>query len=120
MAKRKTLKKTFPLLKLLSKLSAEQRTLLLEFLNDEAQVSIKNCIKNALYNCDIQEAAKKSLKTQLLPHKTVLHSIVGKRGGKRDGKITKKDKQQIQQVGGALGAILAAVLPLLASVLFHK
>lgn len=115
MAPLKLMRKTYPILKLLSELTATQRTLLLEYLNDEIHCGIKNCIKNAVYNSDIEGASKHKLKSSLTPHKTVIHSIA-----KSKGKLSKKNRKQIKQIGGSLGAILMTVLPILADLLFKK
>ena len=107
--KRKQLKKVFPFLKILEKLSSEDQTIIIDYLNDEGCCAIFECIANVLHNTKI--TGRKKLKKDLIDKKSHLRYVIN---GKKSMKGRRK---RLKQVGGSLALILGTVLPILANFL---
>ena len=107
--KKKQLRRVFPFLKVLEKLSAQDQIILVDFLNDEGCRAIFECVTNALYNTKLDN--RKKLKQDLTSNKTHLRYLTNNK------KSMRVKRKKLKQVGGSIGLILGTVLPLLASFL---
>lgn len=102
-------RKCMPLLKILNKISEEDRKNIISFLNDEGCEVLINCIQNTLYNPKLIKATK-PLRASLIKHKTDFANLL------KPKKSVKQKKLRLVQVGGnPLGTILSTLLPILAA-----
>ena len=108
------LKKIFPLLNELSKLSEEKQLIIIPHLNETAFEALYECIHNALQNNKVSSKSRKILKKKLGAHKDKLRYIINNSGN------AAAKKKKVIQMGSGLGLILSAILPLLSQFLFKK
>ena len=112
--KKKRLRESFPLLKILCGMKAADRTVVLKFLNAQGCESIYECIVNGIRNKSLSTKKQKLLKKGLLKDKDIYRSLT------KGKKSSKKKQKNLVQVGGSIGLILSTVLPILANFLFGK
>lgn len=106
MMNKKAMRKLFPLLKILSKLSPADKVTLLRYLNHDGCEGIYECIHNALTNPTLCEKDKKELRNNLTSKKNKYRNLL------KEGDPAKK-KQKLLQVGDGVGLILEKAVPLL-------
>jgi hypothetical protein len=112
---RKKLTKLFPLLKLLTRLSSEERKALVGYINQEGCNAICQCIHNSITNQDIASQNRRNLKQKTAGVKETLRYL------SNASKPVHLRQKKLSQIGGnPLGIILATVLPILANFLFSK
>jgi hypothetical protein len=107
---KKEIKTVYPLLKIISKLSEQERSILLRYLNHRGCDGIYECIHNGLCNSTLPETERKRLAEKLLKDKKNYRFLL-------NSSDPTKRQQKLVQVGGSLGTILDTVLPLLSSYL---
>ena len=99
--------RSYQLLDVISRMTPEDRQILLEFFNEEGVEVVTECIHNGLYNADIDREQRKAIKVNLKKDVDKYRCIL--KGGCR-----KKRREQLVQVGGGgLGLILQTVLPII-------
>ena len=103
---KRAIKKVHPLLKIISKLGADERRVLLHYLTHDACEGIYECIQNGLTNPTLREEDKRLLHTSLLPQKNKFRKLIKERN-------PEKKKRALLQVGDGVGLILETVVPLL-------
>lgn len=103
---RRSNKRIYPLLDVLSRMEPADRQTLLEFINDEGCDAVTECIHNGLWNEEIDREQRKAIKINLKKDEKRYRCIL------KEGCHNKRRKHLVQ-VGGGLGLILEAVLPLL-------
>jgi hypothetical protein len=114
MMNKRKMKNLYPLFKIISKLSEEERRVLLRYLNHEGCEGIYECVDNALCNKSLPDEEQKNLASKLSNEKKLYRFILDK-----DKHISKKQKKLVQ-VGGSLGTVLEIVLPLLSQFIADK
>jgi hypothetical protein len=111
---KKKLKKAYPLVKLLAKLCADDRKVVVEYLNDEAHEVLCECVHNGLNNRGIVGDRKKLCQGTIKCKEDLRYISSEKRP------LKQRRKKLIQHGGSVIGLILSAVLPLLASAIIPK
>ena len=92
----------------LARIELEERTALIQFLNDRGCENIYQCVHNALYNKDISPAKRKEIRRHLKKDEGCYRSLL-----KTDVHEKTKQKKLCQVGGKSLGILLNAVLPLM-------
>lgn len=110
---KKTLHKAVPLIKLLLRLTNEDRQTILNYLNLEACSVLCECVHNAITNQDV--TCRKDLSDKTKSEKENIRFIV-----KPVGKSSLKQKKLVQIGGTPLMMLLSVGLPLLANYLRLK
>ncbi len=110
---KRSMKKVFPLLRVLSKLSPKEREAVICHLMHSACDGIYACIENGLTNPTLKDADKRQLQTDLIPHKRTFRRLIKE-------KSPEKKKRHLLKVGDGAGLILEKVVPLLQEYLEPK
>ena len=110
---RKSLKKLHPLLKIISKLSNEEKQVLLRYLNHEGCRGIYECVHNGLTNPTLSPEDKDEMRNNLAAKKNWYRKLL-----KETDPVRKQ--QALLQVGEGVGLILEKVVPLLDNYLSAK
>lgn len=110
---KRAIRKVHPLLQIISKLGAEERSVLLHFLNHDACEGLYQCVENGLTNPTLREDDKRELHAKLLPHKKKFRRLIKERD-------PEKKKRALLQVGDGVGLILEKVVPLLSEYLSEQ
>lgn len=103
---KKTMRKLYPLLKVLNKLSAGDKNILLRYLTHDGCEGIYECVHNALTNPTLCPNDKQDLQKNLIAKKRAYRRLL------KESDPVKK-KQVLLQVGDGIGLILEKVVPLL-------
>jgi hypothetical protein len=106
MMNKRSIRKVHPLLKIISKLSSEERQVLLHYLTHDACEGIYECVENGLTNPTLREDDKRVLHQSLIPQKSKFRKLMHERD-------PEKKKRALLQVGAGVGLILEKVVPLL-------
>jgi hypothetical protein len=113
---RPALKKVYPLLKLLERMSSTDRITIIQHLDSAACDAVYMCVYNGLHNTAISPQQRDALVKELGGKKRALRALMRTM---QHSKVTDAlKKKRLIQSGGGLGLILGTVLPLLASFLF--
>ena len=107
------LKKCYPVLNILNKLSEGEQSVLLHHLDQDAHEAVYECVYNAITNKNIQPEKRQALRKHLKAKQKDIRYIV-------QSKAIRRKRKKVVQLGSGLGLILSTVLPLLASFLFNK
>lgn len=103
---KRTMKKVFPLLKMMSKMQPSERMGVIHFLSHDGCNGIYECIQNGLTNPTLAQEDKRLLQSTLTPQKRRLRKLL-------EEKDPEKKKRALIQVGDGVGIILEKVVPLL-------
>jgi hypothetical protein len=114
MMNKRKMKNLYPLLKIISKLTDEERRVLLQYLNHEGCEGIYECVDNALCNKSLPDEQRQDLASKLSEEKKLYRFIVD------ENKNSLKKQKKLVQVGGSLGTVLQVVLPLLSQFIANK
>ena len=110
--KKSKINRMLPLFKALHRMNKNKRTVLLQFLDENACESIYECISNIIASPHLSSKKKLRLKRALLDNKDVLRYLSKKTAS------VKKKKQMLPKIGGSpLDTILAIAIPLLTALL---
>lgn len=103
---KRAIRKVHPLLQIISKLSADERNVLLHYLTHDACDGIYECVENGLNNHTLREEDKRLLHKSLSPQKHKFRRLIKERD-------PEKKKQVLLQLGEGVGLILEKTVPLL-------
>ena len=104
------LRKLYPLLKVLEKTPDEEKSHIINSLNEDAILALCECVHNALSNQNVANRQKLCRGTK--QYSSELRYIAHGRSNPRQ-----KCKKLVQVGGGAIGLILSAVIPLLTNLI---
>lgn len=114
--RRKELERVYPLIKLLSQLSPNDRKTVIVFLNEEGRGGLYDCIHNGISNSTLDRDRRKIIRKALLQtgeHENYRQLI--------KETLPNKKHQKLVQVGGAgLGVLLNSILPVIAQHIYKK
>lgn len=113
MNNKRSMKKIYPLLRVLSKLSPADRQAVICNLTHNSCDGIYACIENGLTNPTLREEDKKMLQQNLIPQKKLFRKLLKTQD-------PEKKKRTLLQVGEGAGLILEKVVPLLGDYLNSK
>jgi hypothetical protein len=104
---RNKLRKLFPLLRILQKLTDVERDIVLCYLNNDGCAGIYECIHNAIHNTSLTTLQKEHLQKALIKDKKKFRLLIKK-------EVSPERKQNtLKKVGGGVGVVLETLLPLL-------
>ena len=103
---KRSIRKAYPLLKVISKLEPGERQVVFQYLTHDACEGIYECIHNGLTNPTLEDEDKRLLHKSLVPQKNKFRKLLKERD-------PEKKKRSLIQVGAGVGLILERVVPLL-------
>jgi len=123
-AAKKWAKKSLPLLHALKSFkSGKERSVLLNYLNDEACESIYHMIANVLRNKKVDENKRKEIFSLLDAHRADLRKVMAGKAKTMDEqrKLSRfKQRTLVKMGGGLLTTLLTIGIPILTSLIFNK
>ena len=105
--RKRTLKKLLPLLRVIAKLSEDEKRIVFQFLTHEGCEGIYECVDNILHNPNIPTDDRKQMHFSLSAYKDQLRFLTN-----REKKAEEK-KKVLQQAYKPMGTIFSYVLPML-------
>ena len=103
---KREMRKVHPLLKVIIKLSDEDKQVLMRYLTHEGCDGVYECIHNGLTNHTLIDGDKRMLQSSLIKHKNKFRKLIKEQD-------PDKKKRALLQVGEGIGLILDKVVPLL-------
>lgn len=121
--RRDKLAKLYPMLRIIAKLSDEDRHVLVHYLNQTACEGIYECVQNSLRNKTIPDEVRKDLQTYYMPKKQQLRRLYEVPNISKDdsrekraeamARFARRRKKSLQAISDDLGPIMATARPLI-------
>jgi hypothetical protein len=108
------IRKLYPLLKILNKLSDEERQILICYLTHDGCAGIYECIHNAIFNVTLPKNQRQKIQKELQKDKGKFRRLFD------DDLSLEKKHKTLRKVGGGVGIVLQTVLPLLEKYIAEK
>lgn len=105
--RRDKFKRMYPLLKIISNLSPDQRQTLYKYLTHEGCEAVYECVHNSLHNPTLPHDCKAEIKCNLDKHKHDLRSLIN------EEKDPVERKALLQKVHAPVGTLFSYVFPIL-------
>lgn len=108
-------KKSLPLLRILKRLKPFEKSVIINYLNDEGIEILSNFVYNSLYHIRLSKSSKSKLKRRLKFSKKDLLCIADP-----NCNLEERKKRIKKQSGSGIGILLSALLPTLATIIGNK